>query len=118
MIAIITLATSIGEVLIAKGIREIGEISTVRLSALLQIALKILTNKFFMLGIFLMAISFFTFLATLTEADLSLIVPATAISFAIKTFGAKLVLKEQISRDRLIGTLLVCLGVALISLPE
>ena len=118
MVAIITLATSAGEILIAKGIREIGEIATLRLSALIKIALSILTNKFFMLGIFLMAVSFFTFLATLTEADLSLVVPATAISFAIKTFGAKLFLKERISRERLVGTLLVCLGVALISLPE
>lgn len=118
MIAIITLATSVGEILIAKGIREIGEISTWRLPALITLALQILTNKFFILGIFLMAVSFFTFLATLTEADLSLIVPATAISFAVKTFGAKIFLHERISRERLIGTLLVCLGVALISLPE
>jgi bacterial/archaeal transporter family protein len=118
MIAVITLATSLGELFIAKGIREIGEISTLRLSALIKIALKIMTNKFFMLGIFLMAVSFFTFLATLTNAPLSLVVPATAISFAIKTFGAKILLKERINRERLIGTLLVCLGVALISLPE
>ncbi len=118
MIAIITLATSAGEVLIAKGIREIGEISTLRLRALVKIVLHILTNKYFMLGVFLMAVSFFTFLATLSEADLSLVVPATAVSFAIKTFGAKMFLKERISRERLIGTLLVCLGVVLISLPE
>ena len=118
MIAIITLATSVGEVLIAKGIREIGEISTLHVAALIKIALRILTNKFFMLGIFLMAVSFFTFLVTLTEADLSLIVPATAISFAVKTLGAKIFLHERISRERLIGTVLVCLGVALISLPE
>ncbi len=58
------------------------------------------------------------FLAALSFADLSLVVPATSISFAIKTLGAKLFLKEKISRERLIGTLLVCLGVALISLPD
>jgi uncharacterized membrane protein len=118
MVAIITLATSIGEVLIAKGIREIDAVATLSVRALVKVAVQVLTNKFIVLGIFLMAVSFFTFLATLAEAELSLVVPATAVSFAIKTFGAKIFLKERISRERLIGTLLVCLGVALISIPE
>jgi drug/metabolite transporter (DMT)-like permease len=48
---------------------------------------------------------------------LSFVLPATSLSFVITTLGAKLILKEEISRLRLAGTLLVCLGVALISLP-
>jgi len=64
-----------------------------------------------------MAGSFFAFLAVLSWADLSLIIPATSISFVVSTVGAKLILKERISRLRWAGALLVSLGVALISLP-
>lgn len=117
VILIIVLSTSAGEVLIAKGMREVGEITTLRFAELVKIGWRILTNRYFFIGLVLMALSFFSFLAALSFADLSLVVPATAISFVIKTLGAKIFLKEKISRERLIGTVLVCLGVALISLP-
>jgi uncharacterized membrane protein len=64
-----------------------------------------------------MAISFFSFLAALSIADLSFVLPATSLSFVITTLGAKLFLKEKISATRWTGIALVCLGVALISLP-
>lgn len=118
MVIIIVLTNAVGEVSIAKGMRQIGEISTLHVGELLKIAWRVLTNKFFALGLALMTLNFFVFLALLSSADLSLVVPATSLGFVIKTFAAKIFLKERISRERLIGTLLVCVGVALISLPE
>ena len=117
MIAIVVLGGSAGDVLITKGMKQIGEISTMHLGKLARVALKVLTNVNFLIGIFFMACSFFAFLAVLSWADLSFVLPATSLSFVITTIGAKFVLKEEISRVRLAGTALVCLGVALISLP-
>ena len=117
MIAIVVLGGSAGDVFITKGMKQIGEISTLHLGKLASIALRVLTNRNFLIGIFFMACSFFAFLAVLSWADLSFVLPATSLSFVITTLGAKLVLKEEINRLRLAGTLLVCLGVALISLP-
>ena len=117
MIAIVVLGGSAGDVFITKGMKQIGEISTVHPRKLVSIAMKVLTNKNFMVGILFMACSFFAFLAVLSWADLSFVLPATSLSFVITTVGAKFILKEQISRIRLAGTLLVCVGVALISLP-
>jgi drug/metabolite transporter (DMT)-like permease len=97
--------------------KQIGEISTLRPGELFLIAKNALTNRFFLAGIFFMAVSFFAFLAALAWADLSLVDPATSLSFVINTAGAKLILKERINSLRWAGTLLVCLGVALISLP-
>src|SRR5262249_29707331 len=108
---------SAGDVFITKGMKQIGEISTVHLGKLASIAIRVLTNRSFLTGILFMACSFFAFLAVLSWADLSFVLPATSLSFVITTVGAKFVLKERISRLRLLGTLLVCLGVALISLP-
>jgi transporter family protein len=118
LVVVLVLANATGEVLIAKSMRQMGEISTLRLGELLKIGWRVLTNKFFVIGFVLMTLNFFVFLVLLSMADLSLVIPVTALGFVIKTFGAKIFLKETISRERLIGTLLVCAGVALISLPE
>jgi uncharacterized membrane protein len=63
-----------------------------------------------------MAISFFAFMALISVADLSFSVPATAASYVIETLLAKAVLKEDVSVRRWAGALLVCAGVALLSL--
>jgi drug/metabolite transporter (DMT)-like permease len=117
LVAVLVLANATGEVLIAKSMRELGEISTLRLPALLKLGWRLLGNKFFVTGFVLMTLNFLVFLVLLSIADLSLVMPLTALGFVIKTVGAKIFLHESISRERLIGTLLVCAGVALISLP-
>lgn len=117
MITIVVMTTSAGDVLIARGIRQIGEVATLNLMELLHIARKVFRNLSFLSGLSFLAVSFFAFMSVLSWADLSLVVPATSVSYAISTGGAKLILKEEISRLRWAGTLLVCLGVALVSLP-
>jgi drug/metabolite transporter (DMT)-like permease len=117
MIAIVVLASSGGDLLITSGMKQVGEISTLMPRALLSIARKGLTNRNFLLGVLMMTISFFAFLAVLSWADLSFVIPATSVGYVVSTVGAKFVLRERIDRLRWIGTILVCLGVALLSLP-
>ena len=117
MIALVVLAGSTGDVFITKGMRQVGEISTNRLAELVGMVKRIAVSGYFQLGILCMAVSFFAFLAVLSWADLSFVVPATSLSFVITTGAARLFLKEHVSALRWTGTLLVCLGVALISLP-
>ncbi len=116
-LSIIILAGSLGDVFIAKGMKRVGEISTLRLRELALIGKSMVRNAAFLLGILCLAISFCAFLAVLSWADLSFIVPATSLSFVVSTLGAKWLLKERINRLRWLGTLLVCAGVALLSLP-
>ena len=116
-LSIIILASSLGDVLIAKGMKRVGEIATLRLRELALIGTSIVRNAAFLLGLLCLAISFGAFLAVLSWADLSFIVPATSLSFVVSTLGAKWFLHERINRLRWIGTLLVCVGVALLSLP-
>ena len=117
MIALVVLGGSIGDVLITKGMKEIGEISTLRARELLRIAGQALTNKWFLIGLFFMAVSFFSFLAALSMADLSKVLPATSVSFVITTIGAKFYLQEHINLARWAGILLICIGVTLVTLP-
>jgi len=103
--------------LIARGVRQIGEVGTLDLVELFHMARRVFRNANFLSGLSFLSVGFFAFMAVLSWADLSLVVPATSISYAISTFGAKLILKEKVSRLRWAGTLLVCLGVALVSVP-
>jgi drug/metabolite transporter (DMT)-like permease len=118
MIALVVIGGSVGDVFITKGMKQVGEIATLNLRELLRVAGRALTNRWFLAGLLFMAVSFFAFLAVLSWADLSLVLPATSISFVITTLGAKLYLKEEISAVRWAGIVLVCIGVALISLPS
>jgi drug/metabolite transporter (DMT)-like permease len=117
MIALVVLGGSAGDVFITKGMKQVGEIATLDVRELLRTAGRTLTNKWFLVGVWFMAVSFFAFLAVLSWADLSLVLPATSVSFVITTVGAKLYLRESISPVRWAGIVLVCAGVALISLP-
>jgi len=52
----------------------------------------------------------------LSWADVSFVVPATALSYVSGALGAKFLLNEHVATARWAGVLLVCLGVTLISL--
>ncbi len=117
IIAIIVLADSAGNILLTKGIRQVGEVSTLAPRVLLMIARKALRNHHFLASIFFMAVHFVGYLAVLSWADLSFVFPATAMVYAISTLAGKFFLGETISSHRWVGTVLVCLGVGLVSLP-
>ena len=118
LIALVVLGGSAGDLFITKGMKQLGEISTLNAKQLFIIFGRALMNRYFLVGVSFMAVSYFSFLGALRLADLSLVLPATSISFVITTVGARVFLKEVISPMRWTGILLVCIGVALISIPS
>ena len=116
LVAIIVGATSVGEVLQAAGMKRHGEIHDFRPGALGRVMYAIARNWLIVLSVVMMAVSFFAFMALLSVADLSFSVPATAASYVLETLLAKWVLKENVGAHRWAGALLVCSGVALLSL--
>ncbi len=117
LIAVIVLADSAGDVLLTRGMKQVGEISTIKWRELLTIARKVLSNKSFLSALFFICITFVSFLTVLSWADLSLVFPATSLIYVVSTLGAKFILGEIVTPQRWAGILLVCLGVALTSLP-
>ncbi len=116
VIAIIVLADSAGDVFITKGMKQVGEISPLHPGTLLKAAKKIVINKNFLWALGFFAITFFSFLAILSWADLSIVYPATSLVYVVSTLGARVILKETVTLQRWAGIGLVCLGVALTSL--
>ena len=117
MITIIVFCTAASDVLIARGARQVKRLSVFKLSEIPVITPRILTNVSLLSGVLMAAASFFAFLVVLSWADLSLVLPATSVNYAIATLGSKIILRERINRLRWTGTFFVCAGVALISLP-
>lgn len=116
-IAVMVLADSAGDVLLTRGMKQVGEISTLRPALLWRIFLRALRNRNFLSGILFVALTFSSFLIVLSWADLSLVFPAKSLVYVTSTLGAKFFLGETVRWERWGGILLVCLGVALISLP-
>jgi drug/metabolite transporter (DMT)-like permease len=117
MILLIVLTNAAGDIYITRGMKRVGEVEGFRLREVLKIARRVLTCGDFLLGIFFLALSFFSFLAILSWADMSFVVPATSLVYLVTLIGARFVLKEQVDGMRWAGTLLVCLGVAIICIP-
>ncbi|HOV87729.1 MAG TPA: EamA family transporter [Syntrophobacteraceae bacterium] len=117
MIGIIVLSNAAGDVFITKGMKQIGEIPLTKPRRLWLTAGKVATNRNFLLGLCLLAVSFAAFLAVLSWEDMSFIVPATSVVYVVTILGARFILKEHIDGLRWLGTCLVCAGVALMCLP-
>ena len=116
LLAIIVVATAVGEVLAAMGMRRHGEIRDFRPGALRRAASVLTRNRFVIGYVAAMAVSFFAFMRLLTVSNLSYAVPVTAVTYALETVMAKYVLKEHVNWLRWAGAGLVICGVALVSL--
>ena len=72
-------------------------------------------NPFVTVGIVMLLLSLLTRLALMSIADLSVILPLTAIGYILSTFLGNVFLGEHVSAQHWAGTVLVFLGVALVS---
>lgn len=108
--------STLGEIAITRGMKATGEPARLRPLELLQFLRKALCNGWFWAGVPLMALSFYALLLLLSWEPISFVIPASALSYVVGTFGAKYILGEEISFARWSGVVLVCLGVALVAL--
>ena len=115
LVALMVGATTAGEVLQAAGMRRHGEIRDFRPGAIGRALAMLARNRFVIGSAVCMAISFFAFMKLLSVSELSFAVPVSAVSYVMETVLAKYVLKEQVSRRRWAGALLVVGGVLLVS---
>ena len=116
-IAAVVVTATAGDILIAGAMRSLGDLDIIRAKSGLTGAIRaVLTSPMFLIGITCMALSFFSLLFALADADLSLIAPATAsLTFITTAVAAKIFLKENVDRRRWFAALFVCAGVALLA---
>jgi drug/metabolite transporter (DMT)-like permease len=113
--AILILGSTGGEIAITYGMKSVGEPTRLRPRAVLQFLGRAVCNGWFWAGVPLMALSFYALLVLLSWAPISMVIPASALSYVVGTFGAKFILGEDVSSARWAGVILVCIGVALVA---
>jgi ceramide glucosyltransferase len=118
MVLMVVFSSAAGDVFLTRGMKQVGDVSMLDGGQLWPAVKKTAGNLNFVLGVACLAVSFFSFLTVLSWANLSFVVPATAIVYVVTVLGAKFFLKEKIDGMRWAGTFLVCLGVALVCLPD
>ena len=115
-IAAVVIASTIGDVLQSRAMKEIGDLGLMRKEhGLFGVICRVISNPRFMLGLAFMAIGFFSLLITLSWGDVSIIGPATAsLTFIANALVARTYLKENVDRRRWLASLCVATGVALL----
>jgi multidrug transporter EmrE-like cation transporter len=114
-LAVLILGSTGGEIVITHGMKVAGEPARLRPGDLLQFLGRALRNGWFWAGLPLMALAFYSLLVLLSWEPVSLVIPASALSYVVGTLGAKYILGEEVSAARWAGVVLVCIGVALVA---
>jgi drug/metabolite transporter (DMT)-like permease len=116
-IAAVVIASTVGDVLQSRAMKEIGDLGLVRQQhGLSGVVLQVITNARFMIGLAFMAVGFFSLLVTLSWGDVSIVGPASAsLTFLANALVAHIYLKENVDRRRWMAALCVAGGVALLA---
>ena len=113
----IVISSSAGDVLLSRGMKQIGDLGQVRRKhGFNSVMMQILRNRYFLIGVTCMAISFYSLLFGLSWNEVSLIGPAAAsLTFVANAFAAKMFLHEHVDRRRWAAALFVAAGVVLMA---
>jgi len=113
----IVISSSAGDVLLSRGMKQIGDLGNVRRKHGFNfVMVQVLRNRYFLIGVACMAISFYSLLFGLSWNEVSLIGPAAAsLTFVANAFAAKMFLHERVDRRRWAAALFVAAGVVLMA---
>jgi len=117
MIAAVVLASTTGEVFTAAAMKSIGDLDVIRERSGIGGAIRaVITCPLFFVGVFFLAIAFFSLLFALNHLNLSLVGPAAAsLTLVTNAIAGKIFLKENVDRRRWAAAALVCVGIYLLA---
>jgi drug/metabolite transporter (DMT)-like permease len=116
MLVFFVLCNTSGELAMSYGVKQVGEPQSFRPMALLGFVWAAARNSWLWVALPLLAASFYSLLILFSWAPVSVVIPASASNYIVGTFGAKYLLKEDVSFKRWLGVILVCVGVTLVLL--
>ncbi len=111
VLAVVALTAPLGDTLLSLGMKRVGPVSLNNLGMLIHAV----GTPQILLGIVLLICFFASYLASLSWADLTFVLPATSIGNVIVALLARFWLHEQISPGRWFGILLITAGVGFVT---
>jgi drug/metabolite transporter (DMT)-like permease len=112
LVSVVLSAT--GQILLKKGMNETGAI-TLSSNQIVSILWRIATNPYVIVGLMIYVCGTVFWLAALSRVDLSYAYPFASLSYVVMLTASWLLFHENITPLRLLGTLIVALGVIVIS---
>ena len=110
LFAVLTILSNVaGNSFLTRGMQQLGSIGNSPLALI-----GALFHPWVAVGVALLIVWTLTHMALLSWADLSYVMPVTAISYVVTAFAARLFLGESVSPARWVGIVLVTAGVTLV----
>lgn len=111
VLAGITIFATLGDSLLARGMKELGGISLHNLSGLFLAIL----NPSVVIGVLLLLAFFASYMSALSWADLTYVLPATSLGYVLVALIARFVFHEEIPATRWLGIALIAAGVGFVA---
>ena len=111
VLAGITIFSTLGDSLLARGMKDLGGASLHNIPGLLLAIL----NPYVTIGIVLLLAFFASYMSALSWADLTYVLPATSLSYVVVALIARFAFHEEISSTRWLGIALIAAGVGFVA---
>lgn len=112
LISVITGA--VGQVMLKKGMTTLGPL-VISIKEIPSLVLKIATNPFIFFGLAIYVGGILFWLVALSRVDLSFAYPFASLSYVLMFLASWIFLNEQITMLRIIGSVVIILGVIIVS---
>ena len=111
VLAGVTVFSATGDSLLARGMKEVGNVSLHNIPGLLLAVL----NPWVAAGIFFLLAFFASYMSALSWADLTYVLPASSFGYVLVALIARFVFHEQIPTTRWLGIAMITAGVGFVA---
>ena len=115
LVVIAVLIGGTGHVLLSKGMKMVGDLTEASASLVGPMMLRAASSPSLLLGVALQATFFLMYLTLLSRAQVSQVLPMTALDYVVVALLARVVLADAVSPPRWAGIALIVVGVLLVS---
>ena len=111
LLFLVAVFAACGDVCLARGMKDFGAVNAANWSRLLAC----FGNPWVLTGICLLILFTCSYLTALSWADLTYVLPATAISYVLMVLLGKFLLHENVTVSRWLGVALIAVGVGYVA---
>jgi len=86
-VLLVVLAGTSGEMFVSRAMKTIGEVTSFRPGPIARVLVRALARPWMWAGLGMMALAFFCLLVLLSRANVSFVVPVTALSYVMAALG-------------------------------
>ena len=115
---IAVIAVTIGDIWMSQAMKSIGEVNITGVRSLWATAVKVFSTPKVWMATACMAMFFFMWISVLSWADLTYVLPLTALTYVFNAMLAPKMLGETVTPTRWLGVILIAIGVAIVAFSE